>query len=85
MEKNIYGRIRNKIDTTTNWESLNPTLLKGEIVVEETSDGDRRIKIGDGTTAWNDLNYFTPEVDLTSYATKEYVDNLMIVSTDTEV
>lgn len=84
MEKNIYGRIKNKVDITTNWESLNPTLLKGEIGVEETSNG-IKIKIGDGNTAWNDLNHFTPEVDLTSYATKEYVDNLMIVSTDMEV
>ena len=84
MEKNIYGRIRNKVDTTTNWVSLNPTLLKGEIGVEETSEG-IKVKIGDGTTAWNSLDYFVPEIDLTNYATKEYVDNLMVVSTDTEV
>ncbi len=44
-------------DTATNWASANPVLLAGEVGIE-TDSVRNRIKIGDGTTAWNDLPYF---------------------------
>lgn len=59
--------IRN--DTASNWTSANPTLLKGEIGIEiDTS----QLKIGDGTTAWNDLDYFGGYITdiLQNYMTK---------------
>ncbi len=42
-------------DTSANWGSENPVLLDGEIAV--TEDTPRKVKIGDGTTSWNDLPY----------------------------
>lgn len=49
---------------------LNPVLQKGELCLELPDDGSEthlgRIKIGDGTTAWNDLPYFI-SYDLTEY------------------
>lgn len=38
-------------------ESSNPTLLDGEPVIGVDEDGVKRIKIGDGSAAWNDLDY----------------------------
>ena len=42
-------------DTSTNWQTINPTLAQGELGYE-TDTG--KLKIGDGVTAWNDLPYF---------------------------
>lgn len=42
-------------DTATNWTSLNHTLAAGEAGYE-TDTG--KLKIGNGTTAWNSLAYF---------------------------
>jgi hypothetical protein len=50
-------RIQLRNDTATNWASANPVLLAGEVGIE-TDSARNRIKIGDGTTAWNDLPYF---------------------------
>ena len=60
-------------DTKTNWENENPVLLKGEIGVESDST---KFKIGDGSTAWNELDYFMGDIaevlagylDKTTYA-----------------
>lgn len=43
-------------DTSSNWTSVNPVLLSAEIGYE-TNTG--FIKIGDGTTAWSSLPYWT--------------------------
>ena len=50
-------RIQLRNDSASNWVSANPVLLEGEIGIEIDS-ARNRIKIGDGTTAWNDLPYF---------------------------
>ena len=50
-------RIQLRNDSATNWTTANPVLLEGEIGIEIDS-ARNRIKIGDGTTAWNDLPYF---------------------------
>ena len=47
-------RIAIRQDTASNWEAENPTLASGEQGHE--SDTGRR-KIGDGSTAWNSLDY----------------------------
>jgi len=36
------------------WASANPTLELGEIAMENDT---KKIKIGDGSTAWNSLKY----------------------------
>lgn len=50
----LKARLKNRIDTASNWENANPTLLKGEIGIESDTG---YIKAGDGSTAWNDLGY----------------------------
>lgn len=39
---------------SNDWTSVNPTLATGEIAMETDT---RKIKVGDGTTAWNSLRY----------------------------
>ena len=61
--------------TTAEWESANPIPKNREFCVEETTDGKRKFKIGDGATAWNDLPYATSDelADLTQDATHRTV------------
>lgn len=47
-------------DTAANWTSANPTLASGEWALE-TDTG--KMKLGDGTTAYNTLSYYTKEDD----------------------
>lgn len=62
-------KIRLRRGTASEWTSANPTLESGEVGVETNT---KKIKIGDGSTAWNSLAY---AVDFSSYATQTYVDN----------
>ena len=50
----LNTRIVLRNDTAANWQSANPTLLKGEAGYETDT---QKLKFGDGVTAWNDLNY----------------------------
>ena len=49
-------RIQLRRDTTLNWESINPTLRRGEVGVE-LGTNENSLKVGDGFTSWNDLGY----------------------------
>ncbi len=49
--------IQFRTDTRANWETANPVLRQAEPGVEIMENGSSRIKLGDGTTAWNDLAY----------------------------
>lgn len=51
-------KVRNRIDTSTNWSTANPVLLSGEIGVVK-DDNIYRMKVGDGTTAWESLPFIT--------------------------
>lgn len=53
-EKLINVRIQQKIDPAETWRQNNPVLLKGEMGVEEDTG---KFKFGNGTSAWNDLQY----------------------------
>lgn len=68
-------KVRN--GTSTQFTSANPTLLKGEIGICTDTDC---CKLGDGTTQWNDLDYYFPGIpsfaiaDLPSaVTTKRYI------------
>lgn len=50
----IRTRYRLRRDTAANWTSVNPVLQPGEPGYEMDT---RKIKYGDGSTAWNDLLY----------------------------
>ena len=48
-------RIKLRRDNSVNWTSVNPILAEGEVGIELDSNN---IKIGNGTTNWNSLQYF---------------------------
>jgi hypothetical protein len=52
----IPARIVIRRDTSGNWTTRNPILLQGEWGFETNT---RTLKIGDGATAWNALDYFS--------------------------
>lgn len=47
-------RIKLRRDTAANWNTANPVLALGEAGYDTTNN---KIKVGDGTTAWQDLEY----------------------------
>jgi hypothetical protein len=50
-------RIRFRRAWAEDWESVNPILGDGEPGFDRTNN---MLKVGDGLTAWNDLDYLTP-------------------------
>mgnify|MGYP000294000709 FL=1 len=70
-------RIQLRNDSASNWASANPVLLEGEVGIEIDS-ARNRIKIGDGTTAWNDLPYF---LDAREEEVGDYDDFLTALTT----
>ena len=60
-DKVINVRIPQKGDSTEAWNSSNLVLKNGEIGVETTVDGKKRIKFGNGTDTWDELPYFFDE------------------------
>ena len=56
MEVYILGivTVRLRRDTSANWESTNPILKIGEPGLETDT---RKLKFGDGVTAWTSLSY----------------------------
>ena len=47
-------RIQFRRDTKSRWAEINPVLMEGEVGLEVDT---QNIKMGDGSTAWNDLKY----------------------------
>jgi hypothetical protein len=47
-------------DTAANWTSDNPTLADGELGYEKDT---QKMKVGDGVTAWNSLDYWIYNLD----------------------
>lgn len=52
--KTLNTKIIMRNDTAENWTTKNPTLSKGEFGVENDTN---KFKIGDGATAWKELDY----------------------------
>lgn len=58
----INTRLILRNDSTANWASNDQTvLLKGETGIEFLADGKVKVKIGDGTSTWEELSYFGGE------------------------
>ena len=51
----VNARFQLRADTAANWASVNPTLLTNELGLETDT---KKLKVGDGSTAWNSLGYF---------------------------
>ena len=60
----VKARAKHWTKTAAEWTSTNPILLTGEIGIESDT---KWSKVGDGSTAWNSLEYFTrpPEATFT--------------------
>lgn len=58
-EVQLNVKLITRNDTSSQWESINPTLLKGELGYDSDS---KMLKIGDGTTAWNDLDFIRSDI-----------------------
>lgn len=57
MSKSLTVTHKQRTDTASNWSNINPILQNGELgIVSDASPV--KIKIGDGTTAWNSLADF---------------------------
>ena len=59
-------KIQLRRDTSSNWAILNVVLSSGEIGFEIDTN---KFKIGNGSTVWADLPYFSEAQDLSAYAT----------------
>ena len=57
----IQTKIKHRRDTSANWTANNPILSEGEIGVDITNN---RMKVGDGQTSWNNLNYMDTLVQI---------------------
>lgn len=55
--KQINARIQLKRDTASNWQSRNPIILNGELILVDTASGETRCKIGDGTKTYSQLPF----------------------------
>lgn len=55
--KTFKTRIKQKRDTSANWESKNPVLLNGEVIIVDTANGETRTKTGDGTKTYTQLPF----------------------------
>lgn len=53
-EKIVNARLQNAYDSAENWSTNNPVLKAGELGIESDTG---LHKVGNGTSAWNDLDY----------------------------
>jgi hypothetical protein len=61
----LKGRVCFRHDTAENWETNNPVLEAGEVgVVDDFDVPYHRVKIGDGITDWNNLEWWVGEPGL---------------------
>jgi hypothetical protein len=51
----VQVKIQLRGDTAANWASVNPVLLNNELGLETDT---KKLKVGNGSTAWNSLAYF---------------------------
>lgn len=76
LEKMINVTIKSRKDTLSNWQTSNPVLSDGEVAVVEIPATDSTpaiclIKIGDGRTNFNTLQYMqSPAADVYAWAKK---------------
>lgn len=78
-QNQVNIRLVTRNDTAENWTTKNPVLLEGEMgIVRENG----LIKVGDGTTAWNNLSYIN---DLSTVVANHYEGTAAEGETDTAV
>lgn len=66
-------QIQLRRDTANNWQTANPILAQGEVGIDLTN---KLIKIGDGATAWNNLNDYAG--DYNDIFNKPQINNIVL-------
>jgi hypothetical protein len=57
----VFGSIQLSYETQADYTAWNGTLLEGQVsIVSDAGSDSVKLKIGDGTTAWNALPFFAP-------------------------
>lgn len=79
--KILHARVQNGSDTAQNWSTNNPVLLAGEIGIESDT---KLYKFGDGTTAWNDLDYAGTDTEQMQELIDAAEDNFYAVTAEGE-
>lgn len=64
-----YRRLRHPIFLSTEWTAKNPLLQRGEIGVESDT---HKVKVGDGLTYWNSLQYVVADAEGQPKSTDNY-------------
>ena len=75
--KEILARVKQKRDTSANWEARNPVILNGEIILVDTNAGELRAKIGDGTKTYTQLPFSDEALRSLINANKVTVDSAL--------
>lgn len=77
----LNSRIRNKKDTVDNWETNDPIILDGELIVVVTAESNIRLKIGDGTRTYSELPFIEDAIysyiEDSEFAKQDSVDSLI--------
>ena len=60
--KEIKTKIKNKLDNENSWVANNPVLLSGELAISKESDGSLKLKVGDGTSSYNQISDYIASV-----------------------
>lgn len=63
----MASQIKLRRGTAAQWTSANPVLAQGEVGFETDTN---KLKIGNGSSTWSALNYFSPTPDLSAYLTQ---------------
>lgn len=72
--KTLNARIKQRIDTTANWTTNSSTVLEnGELGLERTTNDEIKIKVGDGTSTWAQLDYVSTGSSSSAAADEIYV------------
>ena len=77
-EQTIPTKLKLRHDIASNWTTKNPVLLEGEVGFETDT---LNFKVGNGTSAWNDLAYYIP----TKYMTTDTEQTITARKTITEL
>lgn len=55
--KTLLAQIKQRNDTAANWTTKDPVIGNGELIIVETSAGEKRFKVGDGEKTFTQLPY----------------------------
>jgi hypothetical protein len=71
-------RIQVRRGTSADWSNVNPILAAGEMGVETDT---RKIKVGDGSTAWNSLDYIASDAPGITEIAQDAIDSALVAGT----